>query len=140
MFTMYSYYPFLDADGTWKLSTQDTHFLEQRGCFQIPTRFALNQFMSEYFLHVHPNLPVLDEAEFWEMYDKSIMPEPGSNTLSLFVLQAMLFAACSVFLTRSRQLSADSLHYFSFSPFLPLMSLGLGALEVREMHFMVEQR
>jgi hypothetical protein len=54
-------------------------------------RGLLNEFIREYFLHVHPNLPVINEADFWDTYTNN-RREP----VPLILFQAMLFAACSV--------------------------------------------
>lgn len=79
-----------------KVSAQDVNFLEQAGCFRVPTRPALDEFVREYFLHVHPTLPMLDEGEFWESYmHRGNFPHDRSQ-VSLFVFQAMLFSSCSV--------------------------------------------
>ncbi|KAF4438947.1 hypothetical protein F53441_12681 [Fusarium austroafricanum] len=101
---LYSYYQFLDLDISG-LSPDDVHYLEAQGCFRVPTREALDEFVREYFLHVHPGLPLLDEALFWDTY---IRPRQSccKSSLSLFVFQAMLFASCS------------------FLPFSTLQSLG----------------
>ncbi|KAF5024605.1 hypothetical protein F66182_3368 [Fusarium sp. NRRL 66182] len=90
---IYSYYPFLDLDISG-LSSSDVTYLEAQGCFGVPTREALDDFVREYFLHVHPGLPLLDEAVFWDMYLGNQQSRSGS-TLSLFVFQAMLFASSS---------------------------------------------
>ncbi|KAG5758645.1 hypothetical protein H9Q72_013225 [Fusarium xylarioides] len=89
----YSYYPFLTVDMSG-LEPDDVYYLESRNCLSVPTPDALDHFIREYFLHVHPGLPLLDEAEFWAVYsgDKESC---GGTTISLFLLQAMLFVSCS---------------------------------------------
>lgn len=89
---IYSYYSFLDLDISGLLP-DDINYLEGQGCFRVPTPEALDEFVQEYFLHVHPALPLLDEAWFWTIYSR---PARGRSNLSLFVFQAMLFTACSV--------------------------------------------
>ncbi|KAF5560658.1 cutinase transcription factor 1 beta [Fusarium napiforme] len=80
----------LDISG---LLPDDINYLEAQGCFRVPTPEALDEFVQEYFLHVHPALPLLDEAWFWAIYSRSVR---GRSNLSLFVFQAMLFTACSL--------------------------------------------
>lgn len=93
---MFSFYPFLELDILSHMSSQDVNILEQSGCFRVPRRPALDEFVREYFMHVHPSLPMLDEGEFWDGYmSRSSIPSDG-HRMSLFVFQAMLFAACSV--------------------------------------------
>ncbi|KAF4954827.1 hypothetical protein FSARC_12003 [Fusarium sarcochroum] len=105
---IYSHYPFLDLDISG-LEPDDVNFLEAQSCFSVPTREALDDFVREYFLHVHPGLPLLDEALFWDMYSNDKQSRCRS-TLSLFVFQAMLFASCS------------------FVPFSTLKSLGFTSM------------
>ncbi|KAF5988645.1 cutinase transcription factor 1 beta [Fusarium bulbicola] len=89
----YSYYPFLTID-MFGLEPDDVHYLESRNCLSVPTPDALDHFIREYFRHVHPGLPLLDEAQFWAVYSGDKMPY-GRPTISLFLLQAMLFTSCS---------------------------------------------
>ncbi|KAL7755008.1 hypothetical protein ACKLNR_014765 [Fusarium oxysporum f. sp. zingiberi] len=76
------------------LEPDDVHYLESRSCLSVPTPDALDDFIREYFLHVHPGLPLLDEAQFWAVYSGDKEP-CGEPTISLFLFQAMLFASCS---------------------------------------------
>ena len=86
---------FLDLDSLMKLPPEDVTFLEMKGCFHVPTRPSLDELVRQYFLHIHPFLPLLNEAEFWDMYNQEIATET-SSTMSLFVFQAMLSASCAV--------------------------------------------
>lgn len=72
-----------------KLPLDDVTFLRQQGCLSVPPRPILDEFIREYFLHVHPMLPLMDESVFWEQYKQK------TNKVSLFLIQAMLFASCS---------------------------------------------
>ncbi|KAF5594053.1 cutinase transcription factor 1 beta [Fusarium subglutinans] len=72
-----------------KLLPDDVCFLRRQGCLNVPPRPMLDEFIREYFLHVHPMLPLMDESVFWEEYREE------TNKLSLFLIQAMLFASCS---------------------------------------------
>ncbi|KAL3456987.1 fungal-specific transcription factor domain-containing protein [Aspergillus heterothallicus] len=87
-FTEWTNYPFLHAK--IDLPDCDIQLLQQRGCLSIPTLEQLNELIREYFLHVHPNLPIINEADFWDTYTTS-RREP----IPLMLFQAMLFAACS---------------------------------------------
>ena len=95
-YMLFSFYPFLKADGLWHLSPEDASFLEQRRCLHVPARPILDEFIREYFLHVHPILPVLNERDFWSMYSGPDPHAPGRTRMSLFVFQAMLFISCPV--------------------------------------------
>ncbi|KAH8600020.1 hypothetical protein B0O99DRAFT_590435 [Bisporella sp. PMI_857] len=64
----YSSYPFLSLLRVQNLSKLDLRFLKDHGCFLVPAKPILDEFIQQYFLHVHPLLPVLDETEFWGMY------------------------------------------------------------------------
>ncbi|KAF5612795.1 cutinase transcription factor 1 beta [Fusarium sp. NRRL 25303] len=72
-----------------QLPPDDVSFLRQQGCLNVPPRPILDEFIREYFLHVHPMLPLMDECVFWEQYGQK------KNKLSLFLVQAMMFASCS---------------------------------------------
>jgi hypothetical protein len=102
---IFSYYSFLESDLLSHISPQDVNFLESQGCFRVPTRPALDEFVQEYFLHVHPNLPMINEGTFWEMYTHQGFYPLDRPRLSLFVFQAMLFASCSVGCRRCSALS-----------------------------------
>lgn len=93
---IFSYYSFLKSDLLSHMRPQDVNFLELQGCFHVPTRPALDEFVREYFLHVHPNLPMINESEFWEMYMHRGFYPAELPRMSLFVLHTMLFASCSV--------------------------------------------
>ncbi|KAL4887411.1 fungal-specific transcription factor domain-containing protein [Aspergillus karnatakaensis] len=89
-FTEWTNFPFLDARMDCDLPDCDTNLLQQRGCLSVPVRPLLNELVREYFLHVHPNLPIINEADFWDAYT-----DTRRDPLALMVFQAMLFAACS---------------------------------------------
>lgn len=95
---MFSYFDFLEAETLSHIAPDDFKFLEFKGCFHLPARPLLDDLVREYFLHVHPMLPVIDERAFWEMY----FPSEGSGSrivnrkVPLFVFRAMLFVSCSV--------------------------------------------
>lgn len=55
----------------------------------------MDELIKAYFQHVHPILPVVDEADFGSAYY-----QPTANRsithVSVLLLQGMLFAACNV--------------------------------------------
>lgn len=79
--------PFVDVNGLD--GYRDLGFLEAQGCFRLPTESVLDEFIRLYFLHVHPMLPLLHEGEFWDAYE-------SGNERSPLLLQAMMFASCTV--------------------------------------------
>lgn len=92
----YTYYPFLTLDNLSNVLPQDVSYLEMQGCFRVPARTILDEFVKQYFLHVHPITALLNESDVWEMYGSPSGVAPESGHLSLLVWQAMLFAACNV--------------------------------------------
>lgn len=90
---MYSHYRFLSAGNIHAIPHQDVTYLEAQGCLHVPITAILDVFMSKYFAHIHLFLPLIDEGDFWDMYSQS---SQSKNTISLFVLYAMLFASCNV--------------------------------------------
>jgi hypothetical protein len=92
---IFAYFDFLEVETLSHIAPEDIQFLEYKGCFHIPRKPILDDLVREYFLHVHPVLPVLDERLFWEMY----IPRgstAGCKKVPLFVFRAMLFVSCSV--------------------------------------------
>ena len=92
---MFAYFDFLEAETLSHIAPEDFKFLEYKGCFHLPSRPILDELVREYFLHVHPALPVIDECAFWEMYFPSGR-RAVHRKIPLFVFRAMLFVSCSV--------------------------------------------
>ena len=92
---LYSYYDFVEAESISHLSPDDFQFLEYKGCFHLPARSILDELVRQYFLHVHPVFPLIDEQLFWEAY-KPVGMRPPQLKIPLFVFRAMLFVSCSV--------------------------------------------
>ncbi|KAM5347621.1 hypothetical protein ACJ41O_007445 [Fusarium nematophilum] len=88
---VYCRYPFLAISEIRNIPQQDVSFLELQGCLKVPTRPYLDEFVQHYFLHVHPLLPLLNEADFWEVYEHD-STRPPKNPIPLLLFQAMLFA------------------------------------------------
>lgn len=94
---LYISYPFLCLTDLTKLSAKDINMLEGQGCLRVPTRSILDEFLQQYFRHIHPFLPMLHEGHFWSLYNTGeIGKEPDGKGISLLLLQAMLFASCTV--------------------------------------------
>ncbi|KAK6078999.1 fungal specific transcription factor domain-containing protein [Seiridium cupressi] len=101
-FVLFVSYPFIDAGAMWQLSQLDLSFLEQSGCLQLPVKQILDEFVNEYFTHVHCFLPLLNEAEFWTTYATEATAPPAERKLSLIVFQAILFISCPALTIRQR--------------------------------------
>lgn len=96
----YSYYPFINIGNIHNIMPQDVNYLESQGCLRVPTRAILDEFVQQYFLHIHPIMPILNEGDFWDMYCNQTSSESGDK-ITLVFFQALLFASCNVSL-RSR--------------------------------------
>lgn len=92
----YSYYQFLALSNVGSIPIQDYQFLELQGCLHVPVCSILDIFVEQYFLHMHPMLPILDEGMFWDTYSQSPNSRERDRKFSLLVFQAMLFACCNV--------------------------------------------
>lgn len=90
----YTYYPFLAIGNLSNVSPQDISYLEMQGCFRVPAKTTLDGFVKQFFLHVHPMMPLVNEGDFWDSYQAG--GTPLTDQFSLLLLQAMLFSACSV--------------------------------------------
>ncbi|KAL2828848.1 fungal-specific transcription factor domain-containing protein [Aspergillus pseudoustus] len=88
---IFPYYEFLELKQLSELSPADVRYLDSKGCFRVPATPYLEDYLHEYFLHVHPCMPVVDEAEFWSSYEKE--GRSDDTKVSLLLFQAMLFAA-----------------------------------------------
>jgi hypothetical protein len=79
------------------MQQDDIKYMDDQGCLRVPRRHLMDGMLEMYFRHIHPILPLFNEGEFWAMYRpvKYAALRPSEASLSLFVLQAMLFASCS---------------------------------------------
>ncbi|KAL4803989.1 hypothetical protein BDV18DRAFT_162399 [Aspergillus unguis] len=93
--TNHSRHPLIKLDDFSQNAAQDIEFMRAHGCFLIPVAPALGEFMQHYFLHVHPMLPMLDEAASWNAFDGVTSTPSLDFPISIFTFQAMLFACCS---------------------------------------------
>lgn len=98
---VYSAYEFLHLKDVHKLPQEDVQYLNIKGCFCLPTRPVLAEFVSQYFTCLHPSLPVLNEKQFWQIFHAEEDSEDSEDecletTIPLFVMHAMLYATCGV--------------------------------------------
>ncbi|KAH8663236.1 fungal-specific transcription factor domain-containing protein [Ilyonectria robusta] len=96
---VYCRYPFLAITDIDRIPQEDFSFLELQGCLKVPIRPLLDEFVQQYFLHVHPILPIVNEGDFWDLYDGDGRHSP-KEPITLLLFQAMLFAA-STFISQS---------------------------------------
>lgn len=85
-------YPFVDTEFLSSLPPEDIAFLTSKNSHTLPDDDAIDEFVRQYFKRMHPIVPVVDEAQFWRIYQG----DTGVGKLSLFLLQAILFASCVV--------------------------------------------
>jgi len=93
---MFCYYQFLKLDGLHKLSPRDARQLELNGSLHVPSGAILEELVRQYFLHVHPCVPMLDEGKFWSLFLGEADCVGKEHAISLFVFHAMLFVASAV--------------------------------------------
>ncbi|KAH8675040.1 fungal-specific transcription factor domain-containing protein [Ilyonectria robusta] len=89
------YYPFISMGAIPSILPQDLQFLESQCCIHVPTRPIMDELMRQYFLHLHPMLPIINEASFWNIYSSDTGEYALDDRIPLIVLQAMLFACCN---------------------------------------------
>lgn len=110
-------YSFINWDfSSSSVPPEDIAFLSSKGCRIFPDEDATDEFVRQYFKRIHPSVPVVDEAEFWRIYQDGSGP---GKKLSLFVFQAILFASCPV----SHAPWTHELRSFTSSSFLPINKL-----------------
>ena len=88
---IFSTYRFIDGSRLSSLPAEDVEYLISKRCLHFPRKDILDEFVQQYFAMVHPFVPLLDEAEFWRIYNGS-----GTKKVSIFIFQAILFSACTV--------------------------------------------
>jgi hypothetical protein len=94
-----------------------------KGCFLVPNQLVLNKFINQFFLHVHPETLVLDEARFWRLYSQASNGVPSwEHKILLFIFHAMLFNTVPVSVS-------------DFPPLLSLTCLVCLSLEHQSMQF-----
>jgi hypothetical protein len=88
---------FVEVDVPQSTAFEELSLMEDSGCFHLPPRPVLDQFMKQYFLYVYPFLPLIDEGVFWDTYSSQVDTDSGSRRkYPLCLIQAMLFMACPV--------------------------------------------
>lgn len=92
----YTYYPFIEVNNLSAIPPQDVNYLDLQGCLRVPTKTVLDEFVKQFFLHVHPIMPLLNEGDFWEMYASHTQGTHVSTRISLLMIHAMLFSVCGV--------------------------------------------
>jgi hypothetical protein len=119
----FSRYSFLELNNIQALHKEDVAYMRSKGCFSVPDQPVLDEFINQFFLHVHPETPVLDEARFWRLYSQASNGVPSwEHKISLFVFHAMLFNAVPVSVS-------------DFPPLLSLTCLVCLSLEHQSMRF-----
>lgn len=96
----YIYYPFIEVNNFSAIPPQDVNYLDLQGCLRVPIKTILDEFVKQFFLHVHPIMPLLNEGDFWEMYASQSQGTDVSTRISLLMVQAMLFSVCGVSLRK----------------------------------------
>ncbi|KAH7225247.1 hypothetical protein BKA60DRAFT_450540 [Fusarium oxysporum] len=89
----FAYYPFLCINNLSSLHTDDINYLDSQGCFKLPESSCLDHLVRAFFHHAHPILPVVNEAEFWSIYDP-LTSGGKTSRVPVILLSAMLFVAC----------------------------------------------
>ncbi|KPA37745.1 cutinase transcription factor 1 beta [Fusarium langsethiae] len=89
----FAYYPFLCISNLSSLYTDDVKYLESQGCFRVPESHCLDDLILTFFRYAHPILPVINEAEFWSIYDP-LFSDGNTTRIPVILLSAMIFVAC----------------------------------------------
>ncbi|KAF5646965.1 cutinase transcription factor 1 beta [Fusarium tjaetaba] len=89
----FAYYPFLYINNLSSLHPDDLNYLDSQGCFKLPESSCLDHLVRAFFQHAHPILPVVNEAEFWSIYDP-LTSGDKTGRIPVILLSAMLFVAC----------------------------------------------
>jgi Fungal specific transcription factor domain len=71
-----------------RILAEDIEYLGKKGALTVPDVRLRNELLRSYAQYVHPFMPVLDLGEFLTPIEKN----DGANPISLFLLQAVMFA------------------------------------------------
>ncbi|UPL00873.1 hypothetical protein LCI18_011807 [Fusarium solani-melongenae] len=78
----------------YNVEPESMALLMHHGCFDVPDRATLEAFFQRFFLYIHPFMPLLNEAHFWDTFTSSSgieLVERGE--LPLVLLFSMLYTA-----------------------------------------------
>ncbi|KAH6985144.1 fungal-specific transcription factor domain-containing protein [Ilyonectria destructans] len=87
--------PFINLPDLSRLSLHEISSLRLQKCLWLPPKLILDEFVRQYFLHVHPVVPFLDEKHFWDLYGHKNVYDNIPDKIPMVLFQAMLFSACS---------------------------------------------
>ncbi|KAL3458841.1 hypothetical protein BJX64DRAFT_291748 [Aspergillus heterothallicus] len=107
-------YRFVRTEFLHRLRQSELKYLEDRACFRLPRREILQEILNEFFRYLHPLVPLFNEAKIQAMCNtaKSKRQADSGETLSLFEVQSILFAASSfVKVTKLHQLGFESVQH-----------------------------
>lgn len=82
-------HPFLEMCAPKRVAVEDLAFLEAQGCFHLPPTPVLAVWLNQYFLHVHPFIPLLNDTPFQSLW-RTDMEGATSNRVSLFLFHSLL--------------------------------------------------
>ncbi|ORY69028.1 uncharacterized protein BCR38DRAFT_472437 [Pseudomassariella vexata] len=86
---LFSSHSFLNMWKVLDIGHGDIRYLESQGCLRVPTKSILDEFLRNYFLHVHPMLPLLNERDFWDMYcGEDFLRQESVRILGFSTIQA----------------------------------------------------
>ncbi len=100
---LFATYPFLELDGFSSMTQEDVAFLNSKGCLQVPAPVYLDEFVRQYFLHIQPCTPIIDESVFWELYRSEYLGTSAPK-VSLLLFQTILFASSPYISVETAQL------------------------------------
>lgn len=75
---------------TSHLPPEDLLYLTTKGVFDFPAKKLQDELVHQYFVYIHPSLPILNQKQFWEDY------ENGRTNMSLLLYRSILSAATTV--------------------------------------------
>lgn len=82
-----------DGPDSYKLShlaDDDVAYLKSKKVFDLPPKEVQDELVNNYFLYVHPLLPLMGEKEFRDDYEANL------SSTSLLLYRAVIFVATSV--------------------------------------------
>jgi hypothetical protein len=85
------YHSYIERADIKHLSPIQISLLERQACLKVPSGSVLHEFLRQYFLYIHPCLPIMNEANFWSIYSGQAMLFAASRFVRPRVIEACGF-------------------------------------------------
>jgi hypothetical protein len=93
---LYTEFGFIQPVHTSTQTRENLLYLDNIGCWYLPCKALLDEFVHEYFRYVHSLLPIVNDKHFWDCYSPDTSAECSPQRMSLLLLYCVLCEAAQV--------------------------------------------